>query len=243
MRDLTNKRALVTGAGTRVGAAIARALGAEGMHVDIHYHRNREGAEASCEAVVRAGGAATPRQADLSDPDATRELARAVLRDGDLDVLVPSAANFERVAFDAIAPSHLRHAFALNVEAPLALAIECAPALRRTHGAVVFITDAALDRPHRDYLPYLLSKAAVRQLMEVLVIELSPAVRVNAVAPGTVLPPPGMHEETIARLVEHIPLGRLGRADDVAQAVVHLASSDLANGHELVVDGGHRIGR
>lgn len=242
MRDLTKKRALVTGAGTRVGAAIARRLGAAGMHVDVHFHRNADGAQRTAEAVIAAGGTATPRQADLSDAAATRALARSVLKDGDLDVLVPSAANFVRVPLEAIADSDLREAFALNVEAPLALALECAGALRRTRGAIVFITDAALDRPHRDFLPYMLSKAAVLQLMEVLSIELSPEVRVNAVAPGTVLPPPGMDEAAIAGLLRHIPLGRVGSAEDIAQAVHHLATSELANGHELVVDGGHRVG-
>jgi pteridine reductase len=212
------------------------------MHVAVHYHGSDAGAAETCAAIEGAGGSASAHRADLYRREEVLGLADAVLAEADLDLLVPSAANFDRVAFDAIEADHIRRAFTLNFEAPLLLAQRCAPALRRTRGAIVLITDAGLTRPPRDYAPYLASKAAVQRLTQILAIELAPDVRVNAVAPGTVLPPPDMGDDEVAELVAHIPLGRVGTAEDVARAVVHLATSDFVTGQELVVDGGHRVG-
>lgn len=236
------KTALVTGGGTRVGAAIARALGATGMRVAVHYHGSAEGAHATCDAIRAAGGVASAHRADLYDHEAACRLVREVIdQHGDLDVLVPSAASFDRVPFHDVDAHHLRRAFSLNLEAPLFMAREARASLARRRGAIVFVTDADLERPTRDYLPYLLSKAAVRMLMKTLAVELAPDVRVNAVAPGTVLPPREMDQEAIAALVREIPLGRVGRAEDVAEAVVYLANATFVTGHEHVVDGGHRL--
>jgi pteridine reductase len=212
------------------------------MRVAVHYHASKKGAADTARQVEALGGKATLHQADLSDAAACRTLIRDVLDSGELDLLIPSAANFHRVLLGDVQSGDFESAMSLNAEAPMHLALSAADSLRRRRGAIVFITDAALERPHRDYLPYLMSKAAVRQLMETLAVELAPEVRVNAVAPGTVLPPADLDEGQIAELVSHIPLGRVGRAEDVAEAVVHLATCELVTGHELVVDGGHRLG-
>jgi NAD(P)-dependent dehydrogenase (short-subunit alcohol dehydrogenase family) len=233
---------LVTGAGGRVGAAIAVALGAEGMNVAVHYHRSGQGAEETAERIRAVGGTASLHQADLHDADACRALVAEVLEAGDLDLLVPSAANFERISMEEVDDGHLSRALTLDAVAPLVLSIAAAESLRRTQGAIVFITDAALERPHTDYLPYFAAKGAVRQVMRALSVELAPFVRVNAVAPGTVLPPASMNEAAIAALISKIPLGRVGRPEDVADAVVALARAELVTGQELVVDGGHRLG-
>jgi pteridine reductase len=235
--------ALVTGAGTRVGAAVARALGAARMRVAVHYHGSAEGAHATCDAIRAAGGEASAHRADLYDHEAARRLVREVIdHHGDLDLLVPSAANFERVPFEDVTEAELRRAFSLNLEAPLFMAREASASLRRTRGSIVFITDSDLERPTRNYLPYLLSKAAVRMLMRTLAVELAPDVRVNAVAPGTVLPPASTSPQALDELVGQIPLGRIGSAEDVAEAVLYLANAPFVTGHELVVDGGHRVG-
>lgn len=239
MRDLKGGAALVTGAGTRVGAAIARSLGAQGMRLAVHYHASAEGAEATCEAIREAGGEAFPIRADLYDRAAARELVdRAVDRLGRLDVLVPSAANFDAVAFDEVDDDAWDRALALNVTAPFVMAHRARDALRASAGAIVLITCASTQRPFEDHLPYVVSKAAVRQLMRGLALELAPEVRVNAVAPGTVLPPPDMGEAQIAQLARRIPLGRVGEAEDVADAVIYLARAPFVTGHELFVDGG-----
>jgi pteridine reductase len=106
----------------------------------------------------------------------------------------------------------------------------------------VLVTCVSRLAPYRDYLPYEVSKAALYHLMRLLALELAPEVRVNAVAPGSVLPPEGWEREQLDALVERIPLGRVGRASDVADAVVHLARADWITGTEIVVDGGRSLG-
>lgn len=237
---LKGRHVLVTGAGRRVGAAIATTLGAAGMHVGVHYNASRSGAEATCEAVVAAGGRATLFQADLYGRAATRGLVDRVLDTfGGLDMLVASAANFDRIPLESVDDATWDRAMDLNVTAPFWLAQGFTEALRRASGNIVFVTCTSVRRPYRDYLPYQVSKAAVRQLMRVLALELAPAVRVNAVAPGTVLPPEDMGSEVLQRITQGIPLGRVGQATDVARAVEYLAGASFVTGQELVVDGGH----
>lgn len=239
-QTLAGRRVLVTGAGRRVGAAIARTLGGAGMHVGVHYNRSRSGAEATCDAIRAAGGQASLFQADLYDRAATRDLAHSVVAElGGLDMLVASAANFDRVPLAEVDDRTWDRALDLNLTAPFLLAQSLCESLRKARGNIVFITCTSVRRPYRDYLPYQVSKAAVRQMMRVLALELAPEVRVNAVAPGTVLPPEAMDEQTLDRLRAGIPLGRIGDAADVARAVCYLACSDFVTGQELVVDGGH----
>jgi pteridine reductase len=105
----------------------------------------------------------------------------------------------------------------------------------------VFITCSSATLPFENHLPYVVSKGALKQLMRTLALELAPLVRVNAVAPGTVLPPADMKTEDIERLARRIPLERTGRADDIARAVTFLVKSPFITGQEIVVDGGRTI--
>ncbi len=240
--ELRGKRALVTGAGTRVGAAIARALGAEGMRVAVHYHGSHVGAERTCDAIVSSGGEAVPFSANLCDEAAARGLMREVIaRFGGLDLLVPSAANFDAAPFQSITHATWERALSLNLLSPFALAQEAAAALTESRGAIVLITDAARLTPYRGRLPYQVSKAALHQMMRLLALELAPHVRVNAVAPGTVLPPEELSEQVTAELMARIPLHRFGSAQSVVDAVLHLARSSFITGTELVVDGGRSV--
>ncbi|MBO6936683.1 MAG: SDR family oxidoreductase [Deltaproteobacteria bacterium] len=242
MIDLNGKRALVTGAGVRVGAAIATELGRRGMTVALHYHSSDAGARETAKAIEAAGGQAALFQADLSDPSAAAALARRVTADlGGLEVLVPSAANFENVALDDIDDGHWERALMLNLRAPFELARAAAPALRASRGAIVFITGFGTEVPYTGYLPYLASKGALRQVMRTLALELAPEVRVNAVAPGTVLPPEDMTAEATEALVSKAPLRKVGAASDVAEAVAYLASAPYVTGQQLLVDGGRSV--
>lgn len=240
---LEGRGALVTGAGRRVGAAIARALGAAGMRVAVHYHASRQGAEATCGAVREAGGEAVALRADLNDREAARGLVdRAVAQLGELAVLVPSAASFERVPWEQVDDAAWDRALRLNLDAAFVLARRASEPLRAARGSIVLVTCTSATAPYRHYLPYVVSKAAARQLMRALALELAPEIRVNAVAPGTVLPPEDMDAQTLERLRARIPLGRFGTAGDVARAVLHLARAPYVTGQELVVDGGRTVG-
>ncbi len=242
MLELRGKRALVTGAGTRVGAAIATALGARGMRVAVHYRGSKTGADAVCAAIVAAGGTAEAFTADLADRDAARALVDAVIERFDgLDLLVASAANFERIELEAIDDAAWDRTLTLNLASPFAVAMRARDALRESRGSVVFVTCTSATVPYRHYLPYVVSKGAVQKLMRALSIELAPEIRVNAVAPGTVLPPPDMDAELLERLAARAPLARIGTAEDIADAVVYLASAPFVTGQEIIVDGGRTV--
>lgn len=242
--SLRGQRALVTGAGQRVGRAIALALGAAGMQVAVHYRESRKGAEEAAEQIAQSGGQAVLFQADLSDRAAARDLVdRAVAQLGGLELLVASAASFERVSLAEVDDAAWDRSLDLNLASPFALAQRAAPALRATRGNIVFITCSSASVPMKNYLPYVVSKGALRHLMKTLALELAPDVRVNAVAPGTVLPPSSYDAAAVARLERAIPLARVGSPDDIARAVVFLASSPFMTGHELAVDGGRSVAR
>jgi pteridine reductase len=242
--SLRGKRALVTGAGQRVGQAIALSLGAEGMHVAVHYRESRDGAERTADEIVASGGSAVTLSADLSSRDQARDLVdRALGELGGLDLVVASAASFEHIALSEVDDAAWDRSLGLNLASPFALVQRAVPALRATRGSAVFISCSSATVPMRGYLPYVVSKGALKHLMKTLALELSPEIRVNAVAPGTVLPPPSYDAAAISRLSRAIPLGRVGHAEDIARAVVFLASSPFITGHELAVDGGRSVAR
>jgi len=242
--SLRGKRALVTGAGQRVGQAIALLLGAEGMDVAVHYRESRSGAERTAEQIRSSGGRAVTLAADLSSRNAARALVDdAVAKLGGLDLLVPSAANFEHVAVDDVDDDAWDRSLDLNLASPFALVRRALPALRQSHGTIVFISCSSATVPMRGFLPYVVSKGAVKHLMKTLALELAPEIRVNAVAPGTVMPPPSYDAAAVKRLSRAIPLGKVGSPQDIARAVVFLASSPFITGHELAVDGGRSVAR
>jgi pteridine reductase len=237
---LSGRTALVTGGGTRVGAAIARALAGAGADLVIHHASSAAGARGVVEDAERLGRRATALQADLTDRAAIDRLAREALAwsSGRLDVLVHNAANFERIEPAALSAEAWDRAMALNATAPYLLTIALAPALRAARGSVVAIACLSAERPWKNYIPYSASKAALVSVVRGLALGLAPEVRVNAVAPGAVLLPARYDEATRAKVVERIPLRRIGAADDVARAVVFLAENDFVSGQVLAVDGG-----
>jgi pteridine reductase len=240
--DLRGRRALVTGAGKRVGRAIAVALGQAGMTVVVHYHSSASDADETCRLVTEAGGSAQALPADLSDRAAARRLVDlAAARLGGLDLLVVSAAGYERLALAEVDDDAWDRMIELNLSSPFALATQAARYLAPSKGSIVFVTCVSATAPYKNHLPYVVSKGGLTHLMRTLSLELAPDVRVNAVAPGTVSPPPGMAPDHVEQIRRRIPLARLGTPEDVADAVVFLARSPFVTGHEIAIDGGRSL--
>ena len=239
---LTGRVALVTGAGRRVGRAIALALGARGMHVVVHFNGSRLGADETARLITDAGGQAVVEQADLSLVDAAHDLIdRAVAWRGTLTALVNSAAIMLRTPVGETAVSDWDTMFAINVRAPYFLTQRAAPALAASQGAIVNIADLAAFESWPAYVPHGMTKAAVVQMTRAMAKALAPGVRVNAVAPGVVLLPDGWSAEGAEHLRSTTPLRRLGSPEDVAQAVVFLLEAQYVTGEVLRVDGGRHI--
>jgi pteridine reductase len=240
--ELRDRVALVTGAGRRVGRALAVALGGQGMRVAAHYHASDRGARETAELIRKAGGMPTLVSADLTRKDAPAELVRDVLTElGGLDVLINSSAVMERTPLGSITAEQWDAMMALNLRAPFLLAQAAAPHLERAHGAIVNIADLAAFETWPAYIPHGISKAGVVYMTRALARTLAPNVRVNAVAPGAVLLPDGWTEDDAAKLRETTPLARLGSPDDVVGAMLYFLQSDYVTGETLIVDGGRHV--
>ena len=239
---LAGRAVLVTGAGRRVGRAIAVNLGAAGARVAVHYNASAEGADETARLIRAAGGEARSIRADLSRPEAPAALAdEAAAMFGALDCLVNSAAVMERTPVGTVTPAAWDAMFAINLRAPFFLSQAAAPYLERANGAIVNIADLAAFETWPAYVPHGISKAGVVQMTRALARVLAPRVRVNAVAPGAVLLPDDWTDEDAGRLAATTPLGRIGSPDDVVAAVRYLLDSDFITGETIIVDGGRHV--
>jgi pteridine reductase len=241
--ELAGRVALVTGAGRRVGQAIAVALGEHGARVAVHFNESRAGADQTADRIRAHGSDARVFAADLRGVAACERLVDVVAGAfGGLDILVNSAAVMPRMAIGEVTAAEWDGLFALNLRAPFFLAQAAAKVMvERGGGAVVNIADLAGLEVWPGYVPHGTTKAGVIYLTRALARTLAPRVRVNAVAPGAVLLPEDWPPEAGARLARTTPLQRLGSPGDVVRAVLYLLEADYVTGDVLVVDGGRHV--
>lgn len=240
--ELRGRVALVTGAGKRVGRALAVGLAAQGMKVAVHYHVSATGAEETARLIREAGGTPFIVSADLTNGDASDALVSDVVGEhGALDVLINSSAVMERTPLGSVTAAQWDAMMALNLRAPFLLAQAAAPHLTRAHGAIVNIADLAAFETWPAYIPHGISKAGIVYLTRALARTLAPNVRVNGIAPGAVLLPDGWTEEDASKLRDSTPLARLGSPDDVVGAMLFLLRADYVTGETLIVDGGRHV--
>jgi pteridine reductase len=245
-RPLEGKVVLVTGAGVRVGRAIAEAAGRAGASVAVHFHASEAQADETLRAVRADGNRAARFRADLSDPAAAEPLAAAVETElGPIAALVNSAAIFDRAPFAETSTEVLERQWAINARGPYLLTQAVARRmLARGGGDVVNVLDiGGVHAWWRGYSAYCMTKAAMAALTRCLALELAPAIRVNGVAPGTVLPPESTTPEALEALRAATPQQRLGSPEDVARTVLFLLTGPAyVTGQIIAVDGGRSLG-
>jgi pteridine reductase len=244
MNDGDRQRvALVTGGGHRLGRAIGIGLAEAGHDLVVGYRSSEGAARETAARVADLGRRCEVVQVDLSKPEAGDTLA-SVVRDGfgRLDVLVNSAASFRSKPLLEVDADEWDRVMALNTRAPHLLVRACADLLRVAGGCVVNITDLSAFQAWTQYPHHAVSKAALAHLTRVQARALAPAVRVNAVAPGAVLPPDDWPAERWEALSRRAVLGRTGSPSDVVGAVLYLVQADFVTGHVLQVDGGRLLG-
>ena len=242
--DLHGKVALVTGGAVRVGKAIALALADAGADIAFSYNSSMDAAVATAEAIEMRGRQALAFRADQSQAEQVAALVGATVAQwGRLDVLVNSASLWLRTPWAELDEAAWDHLLDINLKGPFLCARAAAPHVAaHGDGAIVNIVDLSAAVPFPNYMPHSTAKAGLWNLTQALAMELAPAVRVNAVAPGPVLPPPEYTQKQIAATARRTLLGRWGCAEDVAQAVVFLAQAPYITGVLLPVDGGEHLG-
>jgi pteridine reductase len=241
--ETTAPVALVTGAGVRVGRAIALCLARSGADIAIHYRTSKAPADELKAEIERIGRRAAALEADLSSPDDCRRLVKSVISTfGAVDWLIHSASVFHRKPLAETTDAIWDESLAVNARAGFLLAREAAPVLAQRRGRVVLVSDLMARQPQKAYVAHSVSKSAVEGLVRALAVALAPDVSVNGVAPGAVLVPEGTSAEESARFAKRVPLGRIGNPDDVARTVLFLCTGpSFITGQIVAADGGQSL--
>lgn len=250
--DLKGRVALVTGGARRIGRAVSLELGRRGADVVVHYLSSDDEAREVARQLGDCGVSALTVSAQLKRPAQIDEMFEAVDESfGRLDLLVNSAAGFRKQELEAISPDDWDDVLSVNLRAPFLLSRRAAALMekgereRQGPGLIVNMADLSGQQAWLDYTHHSVSKAGLIHLTMVLARELAPAVRVNAIVPGPILPPPGVsfESEHWHDAGERVPLKRTGEPRHVAQTVSFLAANDFVTGAVIHVDGGeHLIG-
>lgn len=244
MTERIPKAALVTGAGKRIGKALALELARAGFAVAVHYGGARAEAEAVVAAIEKLGGRATSLEADLArESESAGLVERAAAALGPLGVLVNNAARFERdEALDATRESWDRHMEA-NLRAPFVLIQAFARHLpAAAEGVVVNMIDQRIWRLTPHFVSYTVSKAGLWTLTRTLAMALAPRIRVNAIGPGPVMPSARQTPEQFERQRRATPLGRGATPEEIALALRFILASPALTGQMVALDGGQHLG-
>ncbi len=238
------KTALITGGAHRVGKAITMALAQAGANVVVNYNTSPKAAEDTVAEAKALGIGALAVQANVSDPHQVEAMVDAA-RDkfGSIDILVNNASLWRETPFptDNLDDWHLVTGILINGSFYCANAV--APMmLEKGEGAIVNIVDLSAWEPWPNFIGHSMGKSALLAMSRQLALELAPAVQVNAVAPGPVMPPSDFDEEKIARTAHKTLLDRWGTAEDVAEAVLYFVKANYVTGEVIAVDGGQRFG-
>ena len=236
--------ALVTGAGQRVGSAIARALAGAGHAVALHYRGSRSGAEAVAAEITAAGGKATCVRADLTDWDQTHGLiARAAQALGQpIDILINNASTFEDDDAQHLAKAVWQTNMDVNLRAPCLLASQFDALLPRPmEGVVINLIDHRVWKLTPKFFSYTLAKAALEAATKTLAQSLSPRIRVNAIGPGPAIRNARQGESDFARQVEATLLQRVSSPEEIARTVLFLLEARAVTGQMIAVDSGQHL--
>jgi len=242
--NLHGKTVLITGGAKRLGHAIALTLAQKGANVAISYQTSAVQAKQTVSEIEKFATSGLAIKADISKQRDVRNLIQQVnKRFKGLDVLINSAANFERIPFSELNETHWIKAMDTNLKGPFLCSLYAGKLMQKHGGGkIINFADWAAERPYKNYLPYCVSKAGVIGLTKTLAKELAPKIQVNAIAPGPILAPANMSPRQRRRVAQGVPLKRWGSTQDIANTVLFLIEgTDFMTGSTLFVDGGQLI--
>ncbi len=244
---LQNKIVLITGGAKRVGASICRLLHENGANLMIHYRTSvNEARGLQAELNLKRANSVAIIQGDLLNLSVLPSLVQETIKHfGKLDVLINNASSYYPTEIGGINEEQWQDLMGSNLKAPLFLSQAAAIELRKQQGCIINITDMHIERPKKGYIVYSIAKAGLVTLTKSLAHELSPEVRVNAVAPGPVMWPennPQFDELYRQRVISQTLLKRIGEPNDIAKAVKFLIQdAPFITGQVIAVDGGRSL--
>ncbi len=236
--------ALVTGAGKRIGRAIALALAEDGYDIAVHYGRSRDEAEETVAAITKKSRRAVAISADLAREAETQALIdQAAAKLGPLTCLINNASLFERDEALTVTRESWDAHLETNLRAPFVLMQEFARQLpERTSGAIINLLDERVWNLTPHFVSYTLAKAGLWTLTQVMAMALAPKIRVNAIGPGPTLPSPRQSAEQFARQQASVPLQRGAAPEEIAAAVRFILAAPAMTGQMIALDGGQHLG-
>ena len=234
------KTALVTGGVRRLGKEIALSLAREGADIILHYFQSRQEADETSDEIRSFGRECRMSSQDFSDVNLTRKWFGNLIGEyGCPDILINSASSYSKDTYRNMSVGRLQDSMNLHVYAPLVLIRMMFEAGRG--GSVVNLLDTRVADRDPFHASYHLGKRGLLTITRDLAAEFAPVLRINAVAPGIVLPPEGQGEDWIERLKSTNPLLERGTAQDVSDAVLFLVGAEFTTGQIIFVDGGRHL--
>ncbi len=239
------KGALVTGGGRRLGAVMARHLGAQGWHVFVHHHASADGARQVAAEIIAAGGKATPVQADLGDAKAVARLYEACEATCPLELLINNASSFAYDTAESVTAEMLEAQMRVNLFAPVLLTQKLHESLttRGARGVAINIVDNKVFGLNPDYFSYTLTKVALQGMVQMQAMALAPTLRVAGIAPGITLISGLQTEEAFERSRRNNPMGMGCTPEQILNAVDFILASPAYHGQTMVIDGGQVLQR
>jgi NAD(P)-dependent dehydrogenase (short-subunit alcohol dehydrogenase family) len=239
--SLSGNTILITGSGVRLGRAMALAIAQAGGDVVLHYNRSQQPAEELKVTIDNLGRKAYLVQADLADPNSTKELIHKIFKLTSLDAIVNSAAIFEPLELAATTLEDWERHFRINLTAPFILSQTFVSLIKSGQQArIVNILDWRALRPSSDHFPYTISKAALVALTRSLAVALAPNITVNGLAFGAILPP--SDGAATDHILEDVPARRWANLEEVGEALIFLLSGPTYITGEIIhLDGGRHL--
>ena len=242
--SIAGKTALITGSARRIGRACALKLAREGADILIHYNSSKDEAEELARSIRMHGRKAWTVRLDLSERDSGKRLMKeALTRTEGVDILINSASIFPTGTWDDLEDTDeeaFLENYRINALSPFVLSREFARQKNRGECIINFLDTRIVDN-NSSHMAYHLSKRALFSMTRILSSELAPEIRVNAIAPGLILPPPGAGEEYLKKRIDSNPLKRIGTLEEITESLTFLIKNGFITGQVLFVDGGRHL--
>lgn len=231
--------ALITGGAKRIGREIALALAHRGFNIALHYNTSKNEAEVLASEIESTGMKCVLFQADFLNQVESESLIKNVICTfPDLELLINNASAFEKSSLRDTSPDLFHRQFQINLNTPYFLLRDFSNSCQ---GHVINILDSRIDNNDHEYCAYTLSKKCLRDLTLIAAKELAPQIRVNAIAPGLILPPLGETEVYLEKSAKSVPMKKKGQIEDILRAVEFLLDQPYVTGQIIYVDGGRHL--